>query len=87
MSVGRSRRYPLELRERAVRMVVDGIVDAVDGTKIPVSADTLLVHGDNADAVRNATAIRRALIDAGVEIASLPEVLADRSAPSAASCP
>lgn len=75
------------LAHRAVRMVTEGIVDAVDGTSIRVAADTLLLHGDNADAVRNATAIRAALIDAGVEIASLSEVLADRAAGSAAPCP
>lgn len=75
------------LARRAVRMVTDGVVDAIDGTLIRVAADTLLVHGDNTDAVQNATAIRAALIDAGVQIASLPEVLADRAARSTTSCP
>jgi UPF0271 protein len=74
------------LARRAVRMVTENIVDAVDGTTIPVVADTLLLHGDNADAVQNATAIRAALIDAGVEIVSLTEVLVGRDARSAAPC-
>lgn len=72
------------LARRAVRVVTEGFVEAVDGTPIPVEADTLLLHGDNADAVRNAREIRAALTAAGVEIVPLPEVLADRKAES---CP
>ena len=36
---------------RTVQMVTEGVVEAVDGTRIPVEADTVLLHGDNADAV------------------------------------
>ncbi|WP_327118635.1 5-oxoprolinase subunit PxpA [Nocardia sp. NBC_01730] len=75
------------LVRRAVQLVTEGFVEAVDGTPVPVEADTLLLHGDNADAVRNAKAIRAALTDAGVEIVPLPEVLADRAGRKADSCP
>lgn len=76
-----------ELVRRAVRLVTEGIIDAVEGAPIPVEADTLLLHGDNADAVRNAKAIRTALTDVGVEIVALAEVLADRAERETESCP
>jgi 5-oxoprolinase (ATP-hydrolysing) subunit A len=75
------------LAKRAVRLVTAGVVEAVDGTIVPVVADTLLVHGDNADAVRSAAAIRAALQREGVEIASLADVLADRTHRRTVSCP
>lgn len=75
------------LVSRAVQLVTEGRTEAVDGTPIPVSADTLLLHGDNAGAVQTARAIREALDDAGVEIASLAEVLDVRATREAATCP
>ena len=75
------------LASRAVRLVTEGVVEAVDGTLVPVAADTLLVHGDNADAVRSAAAIRTSLVDAGVEIVPLLDVLADRTHRRTESCP
>eukprot|EP01133_Synstelium_polycarpum_P025437 gene25437-30534_t len=65
---------------RTVRMVVEEVVEAVDGTLIPVVADTVLVHGDNPGAVANAKAIRAALEAAGVTIAPLTRVVASRRA-------
>lgn len=72
---------------RTVRLVTRGYVEAVDGTPVPVDAHTVLLHGDNADAVRNARAIRAALIEAGVQIAGLAEVLDARASDEAAPCP
>ncbi|MFC0454318.1 LamB/YcsF family protein [Rhodococcus jostii] len=72
---------------RTVQMVAEGVVEAVDGTRIPIQADTVLLHGDNSDAVRNARAIREALIGAGVVLAPLTEVLAARAERESASCP
>lgn len=68
------------LVERTVRMVVEEVIEAVDGTLIPVVADTVLVHGDNPGAVANAKAIRAALEAAGVTIAPLAQVVASRHA-------
>lgn len=67
-----------ELVVRTVRMVVDGVLDAVDGTAIPIAADTVLLHGDNAGAVRTAAAIRTALSDAGVTIRPLRAAVDER---------
>jgi UPF0271 protein len=54
---------------RMVRLVEDGVVEAVDGTDVPVRAQSLCVHGDSPGAVRMASAVRAALTGAGVQIA------------------
>ncbi len=53
---------------RAVRMVKDGRVTAVDGTDIAVQVDSLCVHGDTPGAVAMARAVREALAAAGVAV-------------------
>lgn len=60
---------------RAVRIAQEGTLEAVDGTILPVRADSLLLHGDNAGAVGAARAIRAGLLDAGVEVRSMSDVL------------
>jgi len=55
---------------RAVRMVTEQRVEAIDGTTIEVVADTICVHGDTPDAALLATRIRAALEAAGVTIAA-----------------
>lgn len=59
---------PDEVAARAVRMVVDGVVDAVDGTEVAVDAASLCVHGDSPGAVAMAHAVRSALDAAGVVV-------------------
>ncbi|HWD61334.1 MAG TPA: 5-oxoprolinase subunit PxpA [Humibacter sp.] len=54
--------------ERAVRMVVDGVVETIDGETIELDATSLCVHGDSPDAVAMASAVRRALQEAGVRV-------------------
>jgi UPF0271 protein len=58
------------IAERAVRLAVDGEVTAADGTEILVEVDSLCVHGDTPGAVAMAAAVRAALAEAGVEVAS-----------------
>ncbi|WP_426509149.1 LamB/YcsF family protein [Dactylosporangium sp. McL0621] len=53
---------------RAVRMAVDGVVEAVDGTVIPMPIESLCVHGDTPGAVDMARAVRSALAAAGVAV-------------------
>jgi 5-oxoprolinase (ATP-hydrolysing) subunit A len=55
--------------ERAVAMARDGVVIAVDGTTIELQADTLCLHGDTPGAVEHATAVRAALVAAGIRVA------------------
>jgi UPF0271 protein len=59
---------PTEVAARVVRMITDGQVTSVEGEDVPVSARSVCVHGDSPGAVAMAVAVRRALLDAGVEI-------------------
>jgi UPF0271 protein len=56
--------------ERALAMVEKGYVVALSGKPVPVSADTLCLHGDQPGAVAFARAISRALKEKGIEIAA-----------------
>ena len=53
---------------RAVEMVTEGEIEAIDGSRIKINADAILVHCDTAGSVEIARATRRALEDAGVEL-------------------
>ena len=55
--------------ERAVRMATEHEVIAADGTIVHVEPQSLCVHGDTPGAVALASAVRRALGDAGIELA------------------
>ena len=55
---------------QAVRMVREGRVTAIDGTELPVRADTICIHGDTPGAAEHARALRAALSDAGIDVAA-----------------
>ncbi|MBT2263580.1 LamB/YcsF family protein [Rhodococcus erythropolis] len=59
---------PTLVAERVRRMVVDGELDAVDGSTMKVAAASVCVHGDSPAAVDMATAIRALLESSDVEI-------------------
>ena len=59
---------PFAAAARAVRMVRERVVQTADDTDIPITADTLCIHGDGPRAVAIATAVREALAAAGVAI-------------------
>lgn len=61
---------PRAAAARAVRLVEEGIVEAVDGSTISLRADTLCIHGDAPDAVAIAGAVRAALTAAGARVTS-----------------
>ena len=54
--------------ERAVRMVREQAVEAIDGSTVPLIVDTICVHGDTPGAADLAARIRAALTAAGVEV-------------------
>jgi len=54
---------------RMLRLVSEGVVEAIDGTDVTVRAESLCVHGDSPGAVGMAAAVRTTLLDAGVSIA------------------
>jgi UPF0271 protein len=57
---------PALVAERAVRMAGDGVVEAVDGTRLLLPVESVCVHGDTPGAVEIARAVRAALADAGL---------------------
>ncbi|NYE96107.1 UPF0271 protein [Psychromicrobium silvestre] len=56
------------IAQRAVRMVLEGVVEAVDGSLVQLRPDSLCVHGDTPGAVQMAAAVRTALTEAGVRV-------------------
>ena len=57
--------------ERVVRMVTEGVVTAVNGTDIPLRADSICVHGDGEKALLFVRRIRAALEAKGVALRAL----------------
>ena len=55
--------------ERALAIVEKGYVTALSGKPVPVSADTLCLHGDQPGAVTFAKAIRKAFSEHGITVA------------------
>ncbi|MEM9516247.1 MAG: 5-oxoprolinase subunit PxpA [Actinomycetota bacterium] len=59
---------PEVIAARVVRLANESTIEAIDGSAVLVDAESLCVHGDTPGAVDIAAAVRRALVDAGVEI-------------------
>jgi UPF0271 protein len=59
---------PAAVVSRAVRMVTDRLVLALDGTAIPLVADTLCVHGDTPGAGVLSARLREGLAAAGIVV-------------------
>ena len=59
---------PDEVTARVLRLVSDGVVTAVDGSDVAVSAGSACVHGDSPGAVEMARAVRAGLAEAGVTV-------------------
>ncbi len=62
---------PARAAAQAVSIATGGGVRAIDGTIVPVRAETICLHGDTPDAPTIAEMVRRALAAAGVEVRSL----------------
>lgn len=60
---------PEVIARRMLLLARDGLIEAQDGTLVPIAAQSICVHGDSPGAVAMATAVRLALHDAGVTIA------------------
>ena len=59
-----------------MRMVEEQALVSITGKRIPVNPQSICVHGDNAEAVATAKALREGLEKAGYTMATIPEVLA-----------
>ena len=59
-----------------MRIVEEQALVSINGKRIPVEPQSICVHGDNAEAVATAQALREGLTRAGYRLATLPELLA-----------
>lgn len=59
---------PDEIADRVISMVAAGRVTAVDGSTIPISVESICVHGDSPGAVQIACAVRDRLTAEGVRL-------------------
>ena len=59
---------PEEIARRCLAMVVDGQVEAIDGSQVAVTPGSLCVHGDSPGAVEIARRVRQVLTDDGVTL-------------------
>ncbi|MGY0692125.1 LamB/YcsF family protein [Virgibacillus sp. FSP13] len=53
------------------KMVHDGVVEAVNGDFVEITADTVCVHGDGGNAVTYAKKLRRSLEDSGITVRAI----------------
>ena len=60
--------------QRMVRLVREGVVQAIDGSITPVQADSICVHGDSPGAVAMAKAVRLALEREGIAVRAFANV-------------
>ena len=61
---------PDRIAERVVRMALEGVVEAVDGSLVAVDPESICVHGDTPGALAIAERVRAALEDAGIDVRS-----------------
>jgi 5-oxoprolinase (ATP-hydrolysing) subunit A len=57
------------IARRVLQMATDSTVVAIDGTVIPISAESICVHGDTPGAAAIAVSVRDTLVASGVHIA------------------
>src|SRR3954465_8412385 len=62
---------PERVVQRAVRMAVDGVVAATDGSKLAMRVDTICTHGDTPGAQGLTRALRAGLERAGVTVSAV----------------
>ncbi|MFC4015573.1 LamB/YcsF family protein [Nonomuraea purpurea] len=67
--------------DRAVRMVLDGKVNAEDGTELDVEALSLCLHGDAPNGPEVAAAVRRALTANGIDVVPIAGLLSAEGGP------
>ena len=60
---------------RVIRMVKEQKVTAITGKDIPITADSICVHGDGVKALTFVEKIREAFVKEGIQICSLDEVI------------
>ncbi len=67
---------PERVARRALRIVDEHVIDAVDGSDVDTDAPTICIHGDGPNAVEVARTVNEQLERAGVEIEPLKRICA-----------
>ena len=62
--------------QHVMRMIEESALISINGKRIPVKPQSICVHGDNADAVATAQAIRDGLLKAGFSLTGIPDLAA-----------
>lgn len=57
-----------EIVARVLDLLATGEITAIEGSRIPITVDTICVHGDNPNAVQIARQLRAALLDSGLSL-------------------
>lgn len=60
--------------QRVIRMVKEGVVEAIDGTVVTLRPHSICLHGDSPTAVQMAQTLRTRLIEAGIDIVPLSKM-------------
>ncbi len=63
---------PQEALAQALEIITEGFVTAVDGSRVPVQAESLCLHGDTPEALQFARTLRAAFLEAGIAVRSSP---------------
>ena len=66
---------PQKSVERMTQLIKKGYIEAINGEKIELAADSICVHGDNPEALAQVEQLKEGLISAGVEITPLTKVI------------
>ena len=61
--------------QRVIRMVKEGVVEAIDGATVQLKPHSICLHGDSPTAVQMAKTLRARLEEAGIEIVPLNRLL------------
>jgi len=64
-----------EVTTQALQIVRDGVVVTYEGERLRIEADTLCIHGDTPNAPCMARLVRRRLLEAGVRICPMDQVV------------
>lgn len=59
---------PELVAERMLRLATEGLIEAIDGSTLHLSAQSICIHGDSPGAVAMAARVREQLLAGGVEI-------------------
>jgi 5-oxoprolinase (ATP-hydrolysing) subunit A len=76
MDRARVARDPEAVAARAIALIERQGAEAIDGTWINISAKSICLHGDMANAIDIAHAVRRRILDAGHRIVGVRDLVA-----------